>query len=344
MSSSARSVIQTWKRWPSWSVKVSSGVARPQPASQCFAGGVEIGHQRVEPEPALVGRCRSLFLGVRADQRGVEVDHVEPRIHPSCPRLLTGLGAGYCDLLQHGVIDGLEGSPRRRVRRHVLEQAGLVTQHRQIRGPGAAISDHHRQIPQHLTPVVTPTTLLGRSERIRQPDRQADVVGQVRHQPSTGMVHEPSPAPGHHQPFPTASAIHSRSALLSRVLLASSPTESLARRAASRISPYTTTGLTEQSGLVLTTGEGVPGGGMAGGESCAGSTPRASESTLASATVRSGRSPPRRWPPACARAVRRRRGRRSSRWPARPRRADRCHRARVGRARGPVRRPRGPNV
>jgi hypothetical protein len=37
-----------------------AGVAGPQDPGEGFAGGIEIGEQRMEPEPALVGRANSI--------------------------------------------------------------------------------------------------------------------------------------------------------------------------------------------------------------------------------------------------------------------------------------------
>jgi len=227
-----------------------AGVARPQQGGEWFAGGVQVGHERVVTEPALVGRRRALLLRVRADQGGVEVDHVEPGIHAPGPRVLAGMRAGQRDLFEHDLVDRFERAPGRGRRRDTVEQLRLVAQHRQVRDAGAAIGDHHRQVPQHLTPVVAPPALLRRGQRDRQPDREPDVVSHVRQEPGAGVVHQTPPTAGHPQPLPTVSTLHPRSALLLADLLASTPTESLARRAASRIGTYTTAGPTEQAGLV----------------------------------------------------------------------------------------------
>ena len=64
-----------------------TGVARTQQPGECFAGGVEIGEQRMEPEPALVRRRRLFLVRMRADQGGVDIDHIEPRIRARGPRL-----------------------------------------------------------------------------------------------------------------------------------------------------------------------------------------------------------------------------------------------------------------
>ena len=56
--------------------RVRAGVARAQHRGECLAGLVGETEQRVEPEPALVGRARPLLvLGVDLDQRRVDVQH-----------------------------------------------------------------------------------------------------------------------------------------------------------------------------------------------------------------------------------------------------------------------------
>jgi hypothetical protein len=56
---------------------VGAGVARAQDPGQGLAGAilaVEEAHQRVEPEAALVGAGGALLIGMRGDQRAVDVD------------------------------------------------------------------------------------------------------------------------------------------------------------------------------------------------------------------------------------------------------------------------------
>ena len=150
-----------------------SGVAGTQQPSQALPGAVQIAVEGVEPEPVLVGRGRPLLVGVRTDQGGVDVDNVEPRIGTRSPNRRPRLRACLTNAGQRVVVDGFQGAPRRRVRRHLTEQAGLVPQGRQIRDRFAAIGDHHRQIDQHLAPVMAPPALLGRRDRHRQALGQA---------------------------------------------------------------------------------------------------------------------------------------------------------------------------
>jgi hypothetical protein len=57
---------------------VGAGVARPQQAGQRLTpggpvGAVEVGEQRMKAEAALVGAGRPVLVGVRGDQRRVDV-------------------------------------------------------------------------------------------------------------------------------------------------------------------------------------------------------------------------------------------------------------------------------
>ena len=73
---------------------VGCGVAGVSHTGERLAGGVEVRHQRMEPETALVGARRSLFVGMGVHQRGIDVDHIEPRVRTrgSTPRPSLGPG------------------------------------------------------------------------------------------------------------------------------------------------------------------------------------------------------------------------------------------------------------
>ena len=183
-----------------WSAAVfGDGVAGPQDPGERFAGGVEERQQRMEPEGVLVVRCCPFLVGVRDDERGVEVDHVEAGVLARSPRPGAGRGSGVGDPLERSCVDGFECAPRRRRRRHLPEQIGLVAQHSQLGDRLAAIGDRHRQIVQHLAAVMPAAALLGRRHRRRQALGQADRVGEIRQQPSADMVGDVPAVTGHRQ-------------------------------------------------------------------------------------------------------------------------------------------------
>ncbi len=124
------------------------GVARAQQPGQRLTGGVEVGDERVEPEPLLVGGRRALLLRVRPDEGAIDVDHVEAGISARRPRLGPSLRPSDLDPFEHRIIDRFQHPPRRGVRRHLAEQLGLVPQHRQIGDRLPTIGDHYGQIDQ----------------------------------------------------------------------------------------------------------------------------------------------------------------------------------------------------
>ena len=65
---------------------VRGGVARAQHPGQRLAAAVQVGQQRVKAERALEVDGRALLLGVRADQRRVDVDHDPLRPRAQLPR------------------------------------------------------------------------------------------------------------------------------------------------------------------------------------------------------------------------------------------------------------------
>ena len=87
-----------------------SGVAATEHSSECFTGGIEVGEQRVKPEPTLVGRRRVFLVRMRTDQGGIDVDHVEPRIRTRRPRLRPYYlqGAAVHERRRRGVSHGPE--------------------------------------------------------------------------------------------------------------------------------------------------------------------------------------------------------------------------------------------
>ena len=88
------------------------------------------------------------------------------------------------DLIRASVASSTASRVRHTVgmRRHLTEQLGLITQHRDVGDRLAAIGDHHRHIDQHLTAIMTTTALLGRRHRRRQRGGQPDLIGEIGEQ------------------------------------------------------------------------------------------------------------------------------------------------------------------
>jgi len=77
----------------------------------------------------------------------------------------------------------------------------------------AAISDHHRRVHQHPTPVMTPIQHLRRRHRLRQRRSQPRVVSQISQQPRPRINSQTPPPASKSQPRPTTTLLHHASAL-----------------------------------------------------------------------------------------------------------------------------------
>ena len=77
--------------------------------------------------------------------------------------------------------------PRGRIRGHRAEQAGLVTQHRQVGDRLPTVGEHHRHIHRHPARVMTALPDPQRRERVAERTGQPGGISEVGQQPSTGV-------------------------------------------------------------------------------------------------------------------------------------------------------------
>lgn len=140
----------------------------------------------MKPEPGAVVHGRALLLGVRVDQRRVDIDHDPVRSHPKIPRPLPRTRPGRPEhVKQRGIAgDPVDQPKRRRVRCDRPEQRLLITHRAQVRQAVPAIGEHHREIPNHPTGIVTPTPLAHPRQRQRQLAGEADPVSDLAEQRS----------------------------------------------------------------------------------------------------------------------------------------------------------------
>ena len=106
-------------------------------------GLVQEHQQRMEPEPALVGR-RPLLFGMHIHQAGIEVQRQPLRRHPRRPHPRPRSRPTRLQLGEQGLVDSVEEPPSGRLRGHIAEQLRLVTQHLQIRHTLAAVDQGER--------------------------------------------------------------------------------------------------------------------------------------------------------------------------------------------------------
>ncbi len=169
---------------------VRSSVARSQLAGQRLAGLIAIGEHRMKAEATLEVPGRTLLLRMRADQRRVQVDRQPPRGASKPPYLGTGV-RGAQPLQPCRVAGDLVDHPkRRRARRHLAEQHGLITDRTEVGKAITAIGQHHRQIPDHATTIMAAGPPLQPAELRRQRPRQADLVSNSGKQRAARMRHQ----------------------------------------------------------------------------------------------------------------------------------------------------------
>jgi hypothetical protein len=172
---------------------VGAGVARSQLAGQRLAGLIGVGQHRTKPEAALeCARC-AFLVGVRTDQRGIEIDRQPLGRADQLPRPLAGARMRRPQPTEPVRIasDRVDNPKRGRVRADRPEQRRLVTHRAQITQRIAAVGQHHRQIPNHPTGIMAATPPAQGAEPKRQRMRQPGLVGYLRQQRTTGMRHQP---------------------------------------------------------------------------------------------------------------------------------------------------------
>ena len=144
----------------------------------------------MEPEGVLVGPGRTLLLGVRVHQGGVQVhqQQLAVGVRAGLPGTSAGMGSGRAQAGQPVRVgrQPLHHPPGGRGRGDLAEQLGLRAQHPKIAQAVPAIGQHHGQIPQHPSLRVTaaPATPGPPAQRAGQPQP----VGQLDQQPDTGMA------------------------------------------------------------------------------------------------------------------------------------------------------------
>ena len=107
------------------------------------------------------------------------------------PEPLTRPGVRGTKLAQQPLRgDPIDRPKRRRVRSHRPEQRLLVTHRTKIRDALAAISEHHRQIPDNPARIMTTTTLLQDRQPKRQRAREPELVANLRDQRAPCMRHQ----------------------------------------------------------------------------------------------------------------------------------------------------------
>ena len=135
---------------------------------------VDEGQQRVKPEAPLEVRRCSLLLGMRTDQRGIQINHHRAPRRDRCamspdrgPRRGTS-GADCGDHRRRILTKGVDEPADRRVRGHRAEQLRLGANDRGVGQTVTAERDRHRQIQHHLARIMHRPHRPPRAQRLRE--------------------------------------------------------------------------------------------------------------------------------------------------------------------------------
>jgi len=167
-------------------------VARAQHPRQRLAARVQIGQQRMKPEAALEVHRRAFLLGVRADQRRVDIDHdsLWPRAQLPRPRPRSR-PCGAQRLKRGGVAGEPVDQPERgRVGGDRAEQRLLIAHRAQVREAVTTVGEHHREIPDHAPRIVPAPALRHAGQRTRELAGEADTVGGLGKQSRARVRHQ----------------------------------------------------------------------------------------------------------------------------------------------------------
>jgi hypothetical protein len=193
---------------------VGAGPAEAQQPGQGFTARIEIGDDRVEAEPVLVGRRGVDRVGMRVQERAVQVDHDlvgrgtrRPR-HRSRRRPRRGDGA------QPNGVHRVDHPEHGRIRRHRAEQVGLVTHHGDVGHTVAPIRQRHRQMGEHDTGIMRRAALASVGHRLLQPVGETDPIRQLAQQQSPGVTRHARAVTGHLHPPRRPCTVHFGSAVL----------------------------------------------------------------------------------------------------------------------------------
>jgi hypothetical protein len=147
----------------------------------------------MKPEAALERARRALLLRVRADQRGVDVDHDPPRPGARLPGVLTRPRTSGAQRVEQARVssDPIDHPERRRVRGDRPEQHLLVTDCAQVGQTVAAIGQHHCQVPDHAARIVPAAPLAHARQRPRERVGEPEPIRALGQQRGAGMRDQP---------------------------------------------------------------------------------------------------------------------------------------------------------
>ena len=120
-----------------------------QHPSERLVGLVQIRQHRMKTKPGAIVHRRAFLLGMRVDQRRVDIDHDPLRPHPQAPRPIPRRRTRGAQRIKQCRLarDPIDQPKRRRIRSDRTEQRLLIPDRPKIRQAIAAVGEHHREIP-----------------------------------------------------------------------------------------------------------------------------------------------------------------------------------------------------
>ena len=164
---------------------VGAGIAGAQDPGERLAGGGLEAEQRVEAEAALVGARGVLLLGVRGEQRGVDVEDEAAGRLAAAPGSSAGGGAGVAHAREHALVEALQAAVGGGIGGDLAEEHALVSEGAEVAEAVAAVGEHHGEVAHHAAGLVTHGPGV-HGEAADEAVREADGVGQTGEQGGAG--------------------------------------------------------------------------------------------------------------------------------------------------------------
>ena len=135
---------------------------------------------------------RALLVGVRREQRGVEIDRDPTRGTGELPDVRASPSVRAVQRVDHPRRGGdpVDHPKRRGVRRHPPEQRRLIAHRAQIGEAVAAVGEHHRQVTDHASRVMTTAAGAQPGKLTRQRPGQASAISDPGEQTAAGVGHQ----------------------------------------------------------------------------------------------------------------------------------------------------------
>ena len=218
---------------------MSGRATSSQHPGERLVGLVQIRQDRVKPEPGAVVHRRAFLLGMRVDQRRVDIDHDPLGPNPETPRTFPRRRTRGAQRIKQRRLAGdpIDQPKRRRVRSDRPEQRLLIPDRAKVRQTVAAVGEHHREIPDHPAGIMTSTTLTNPRQRTRELPGETDPVSDLAEQRGTRMRNQALSVRRDIYREIAPIALHLQGEPPEQILRRRTPTESLLRRTVPRPRP-----------------------------------------------------------------------------------------------------------